>query len=345
MKPAIRSEMTTVLSNDLIMLVAAALGATAISSVIFVVLYPYVSGERKTDKRVRSVTESRAHKVATRAAAETAASRRQTVSATLKDLEQRQKAKEKLTLRLRLQRAGLQITPKTFWILSVLCGLTLGLVIYLSLPPSILRLIVAVLLAFVGVFGLPRWILAKLISRRQSKFLSELPNAIDVVVRGMKAGLPLGECLQVISRESPAPLNGEFKEVVDQQRVGVTLSEALERLAMRMPIAEVRFLTIVIAIQQQAGGNLSEALGNLASVLRDRFRLRMKVKALSAEAKASAFVLASLPPIVMVMVYGSSPDYIEPLFNTRTGYFMLGFSAVWMLMGVLVMRKMINFKF
>jgi tight adherence protein B len=161
----------------------------------------------------------------------------------------------------------------------------------------------------------------------------------------MKAGLPLGECLQVISRESPAPLNGEFKEVVDQQRVGVTLSEALERLAQRMPIAEVRFLTIVIAIQQQAGGNLSEALGNLASVLRDRFRLRMKVKALSAEAKASAFVLASLPPIVMVMVYGSSPDYIEPLFNTRTGYFMLGFSAVWMLMGVLVMRKMINFKF
>jgi tight adherence protein B len=345
MQPEIRSEMTAVLSNDLIMLAAAAFGATAIASVVFVVLYPYVSGEKKTDKRVRSVTENRAQRVATREAAETAASRRRSVSDTLKDLEERQKAKEKLSLRLRLQRAGLQITPKTFWILSVLCGLTLALVIFLTFPPSALKLILVLVCAFVGMLGLPRWILAKIISRRQSKFLSELPNAIDVVVRGMKAGLPLNECLQVISRESPEPLSGEFKEVVDQQRVGVTLSEALERLALRMPLAEVRFLTIVIAIQQQAGGNLSEALGNLASVLRDRFRLRMKVKALSAEAKASAFVLASLPPIVMVMVYGSSPDYIEPLFNTRTGHFMLGFSALWMLMGVLVMRKMINFKF
>jgi tight adherence protein B len=123
------------------------------------------------------------------------------------------------------------------------------------------------------------------------------------------------------------------------------LSEALERLATRMPLAEVRFLTIVIAIQQQAGGNLSEALGNLAGVLRDRFRLRMKVKALSAEAKASAFVLASLPPGVMFMVYGASPDYIAPLFSTRAGNFMLVAGACWMLTGILVMRKMINFKF
>ena len=112
-----------------------------------------------------------------------------------------------------------------------------------------------------------------------------------------------------------------------------------------MPLAEVRFLTIVIAIQQQAGGNLSEALGNLATVLRERFQLRMKVKALSAEAKASALVLASLPPAVMFMVYGASPDYIMPLFSTRTGNFMVVFSILWMIIGVLVMRKMINFKF
>jgi tight adherence protein B len=123
------------------------------------------------------------------------------------------------------------------------------------------------------------------------------------------------------------------------------LSEALDRLIVRMPLPEVKYLTIVISIQQQAGGNLSEALGNLAGVLRDRFRLRMKVKALSAEAKASAFVLASLPPGVMFMVYGASPDYIMPLFSTQTGNFMLLFSACWMLIGVLVMRKMINFRF
>ncbi len=112
-----------------------------------------------------------------------------------------------------------------------------------------------------------------------------------------------------------------------------------------VPLAEVRFLTIVIAIQQQAGGNLSEALGNLSGVLRDRFRLQLKVKALSAEAKASAMVLASLPPGVMSMVYMTSPEYITPLFTTTPGKFMLAVGAGWMMCGVLIMRKMINFKF
>ncbi len=333
-----------VLSNDLMMLGATLLGATAIASIVFVMFYPYLSGEKHTEKRIRVATESKALKVATRTAVDAATSRRKTVADTLKDLESRQKAKEKLSLRLRLQRAGLQITPKTFWILSGLCGFTFAVVLYVALPPSALSLILALMVGFVGAFGLPRWILSKITSRRQGKFLAELPNAIDVVTRGMKSGLPLGECLQVIARESEPPLSTEFHEVVEQQRVGVSLSEALERLAIRMPIAEVKFLTIVIAIQQQAGGNLSEALGNLADVLRARVQLRMKVKALSAEAKAGAVVLASLPPSVMLMVYGSSPDYMVPLFTTTTGNFLLGFSAVWMLMGILVMRKMINFK-
>nr|HPG89338.1 type II secretion system F family protein [Hyphomicrobium sp.] len=170
-------------------------------------------------------------------------------------------------------------------------------------------------------------------------------NAIDVVVRGVKSGLPLNECLHVIARESLEPLAGEFREVVEQQRLGVTLGEALDRMCDRLPLAEVRFLAIVIGIQQQAGGNLSEALSNLSGVLRDRFRMQMKIKALSAEAKASAMVLASLPPGVMCMVYLTSPDYIMPLFTTMMGQFMIALGACWMLTGVLVMRKMINFKF
>ena len=198
---------------------------------------------------------------------------------------------------------------------------------------------------FVGTLGIPRWFLSKLVKRRQFKFVSELANAIDVVVRGVKSGLPLNECLQVISRETPEPLSGEFRIVVEEQRMGVQLAEALDRLCSRMPLAEVRFLAIVISIQQQAGGNLSEALGNLSGVLRDRFRLQMKVKALSAEAKASAMVLASLPPGVMFMVYMTSPDYIIPLFTTTPGKFMLAVGAGWMFTGVMIMRKMINFKF
>jgi tight adherence protein B len=326
-------------------LAAAVLGSLAVAALVFAVAHPYISGDRQKDARYRNVVSTRSDRTAMQAAGETAAQRRKTVTDTLKDLEIRQRAAEKVTLRLRLQRAGLKITPKIYWLASVVCGLAFAFLIDVTLPPSGSRQFVAFAAGLVGTFGVPRWFVSKLTKRRQNKFVSELANAIEIVVRGVKSGLPLNECLVTIARESSEPLASEFRDVVDQQRVGVSLSEALERLATRMPLAEVRFLTIVIAIQQQAGGNLSEALGNLAGVLRDRFRLRMKVKALSAEAKASAFVLASLPPGVMFMVYGASPDYIAPLFSTRAGNFMLVAGACWMLTGILVMRKMINFKF
>jgi tight adherence protein B len=227
----------------------------------------------------------------------------------------------------------------------VLCGIVCACLVMALLSPSVTRMFLTVIIGLVGLFGVPRWVVNKMVARRRDKFVREFPNAIDIVVRGMKSGLPLNECLAIIARESQEPLASEFREVIEQQRVGVSLGEALERLTARIPIPEVRFLSIVIAIQQQAGGNLSEALGNLSGVIRDRFHLKMKVKALSAEAKASALVLASLPPIVMLMVYGSSPGYIAPLFNTTVGNFALLMSAFWMLMGVLTMRKMINFKF
>jgi tight adherence protein B len=329
---------------DLFGIGAALFGAVAVGALAFALIHPYISSDRKKEERYRGVAESKT-RLTGLSALEQAATRRKSITDTLKDMEIRQKAHEKVTLRLRLQRAGLNITPKVYWLASALCGVTMGFVVTMLLPSSLTREFLAVVVGLVGTFGVPRWFVNKLTNRRQNKFSAELANAIDIVTRGMKSGLPLNECLAVISRESEEPLGGEFRDVVEQQRVGVTLGEALDRLTTRMPLSEVKFLAIVIAIQQQAGGNLSEALGNLAGVLRDRFRLKMKVKALSAEAKASAIVLASLPPIVMFMVYGTAPDYIAPLFDTRTGNLMLLFSAFWMLMGVLVMRKMINFKF
>ena len=323
---------------------AAVLAALAVMALVFALLYPMFSGERQADERYKSVSENRARNAASRAG-ELGVNRRKAVADTLKDLEERQRAAEKASLRLRLQRAGIPITPRVYWLISALLGLCLALMVHVLLPPSGSRQILTFAVGLIGTFGIPRWLVNKLTRRRQAKFLAELANAVDIVVRGVKSGLPLNECLATIANESAEPLASEFREIVDQQRVGVSMPEALERLTTRMPLAEVRFLTIVIAIQQQAGGNLSEALGNLATVLRDRFRLRMKVKALSAEAKASAVVLASLPPAVMFMVYGASPDYIMPLFATRAGNLMLMASAAWMLIGILVMRKMINFKF
>ena len=170
--------------------------------------------------------------------------------------------------------------------------------------------LVALAAAFVGALGIPRWVVAYMIKRRHSKFLDEFANSIDVIVRGVKSGLPLNECLGIIGRESPSPVREEFQELVEQQRVGVPLSECFDRMIGRVPLPEVKFFAIVVAIQQQAGGNLSEALGNLSGVLRDRKRLQAKVKALSAEAKASAGVLGALPFVVMMMVYMTTPNYI-----------------------------------
>ena len=202
-----------------------------------------------------------------------------------------------------------------------------------------------VAVAFIATFGLPRWFIGFMIKRRQTQFVAGFADAIDVIVRGVKSGLPLNECLGIIARESSEPLRSEFQELVEQQRVGVPLAEAFDRMMLRLPLAEVRFFAIVIAIQQQAGGNLSEALGNLSGVLRARKMMAAKVQALSAEAKASAMVLGCLPFAVMGMVYMSTPAYIAILWTTKIGQFMLLGAAIWMSMGIFVMKKMIAFKY
>lgn len=326
--------------HSLFSLLVPLLAALAFAGGVYALAYPYFSGDRQKDRRLESV--SGRNRKAGGALAEIQSSRKKSVAETLKEMDDRQNAKKKITMGLRLERAGLKQTPRDFYIVSATVGILLGGMCYNFFNLPFAATIVAL---FVGAFGIPRWALAKMTKRRQAKFLSHLANAIDVVVRGVKSGLPLNECLQVIARESPEPLAGEFRSVMEQQRLGVPLSDALDRMYDRMPLSEVRFLTIVIAIQQQAGGNLSEALGNLSGVLRDRQMLALKVKALSAEAKASAMVLASLPPGVMIMVYMSSPDYMTPLFSTTPGRFMVAAGATWMTVGVLVMKKMINFKF
>ena len=149
----------------------------------------------------------------------------------------------------------------------------------------------------------------------------------------------------MIARESPEPVRTEFVDLVEQQKVGVPLQRSFDRMHDRMPLQEVSFFAIVIAIQAQTGGNLAEALSNLSQVLRDRYRMQAKVKSFSAEAKASAFILGSLPPGVMLFVFFANPDYITLLFTEKVGNLMLMASAVWMTIGLIVMRKMINFDY
>jgi tight adherence protein B len=237
------------------------IGSVSIGAIVFLLCYPYLSGEAATEKRIQGIAEGKATRSARRVKEDETQNRRKQVSDTLKELEERQKAKEKVTLRIRLQRAGLDVTPNAFWIASVVSGVVIAVFVFISAPGMTPLLPAAA--GFIGMFGAPRWVLNQLTKRRYNKFLAEFANAIDVIVRGVKSGLPLNECLKIISTESPSPIREEFIELVEQQRVGVPLSDAFERMMTRLPLPEVKFFSIVIAIQQQAGGNLSEALGNL----------------------------------------------------------------------------------
>lgn len=317
--------------------------ALAIGGFIYILLLPLLSGERKSNKRIKRIKRGGVTQdVKARAKAESGhQARRMQVQDTIKELEAQQKAKTNVTMRMRLERAGLNMTPNGFYLMSVLSALFVLFFIILTGFP----LYIAIAAGAAAGFGAPRWLLNYLSKRRQKKFTEEFANAIDIIVRGVRSGLPLNDCLKIIAAEAQEPVKTEFIEVVEQLRIGLTISDALEKMYHRMPLEEVNFFGIVISIQQQAGGNLAEALGNLSGVLRDRKKLRGKIQAFSAEAKSSAAIIAALPFIVMLLVYMTTPDYISILWTHDTGQVLLGGCAVWMMMGVFIMAKMINFDY
>jgi len=242
---------------------------------------------------------------------------------------------------VRITRAGLSWSKRQFAIVSAMIGLAMFVFGFFSG----VGLLISAVLGFVGAFGVPRWLLSFLRKRRERRFIEGLPDAVDIIVRGVKAGLPLLDCIKMITTESPEPIKTEFRLILETQAIGMPLGEACGKLYERTPLPEANFFGIVVAIQQKAGGNLSEALGNLSKVLRDRKKMRAKIQAMSQEAKASAAIIGALPIAVMVLVYITSPQYITLLFTNSMGHIMLAGSAVWMFMGVMVMKKMINFDF
>jgi tight adherence protein B len=319
-------------------LALAFLAATAVGGLAWVFIYPLLSGEKKAEHRRASV--AKAEPVA-RNADKNARSRREQVEGSLKDLDARRRKEKRLPLSSRLTQAGLTWSPQKFMIISGI----LGAVAFVMAIFGGGGLLAAAGLGFAAGFGLPRWGLSFLKNRREKAFLKALPDAVDVIVRGIKAGLPLFESIKVVAADAPEPLRSEFLAIIETQAIGMPLGEACGRLFERMPLPEANFFGIVIAIQQKSGGNLSEALGNLSKVLRDRKKMAEKIQAMSMEAKASAGIIGSLPPIVMLLVYLSTPNYISLLWTEPTGQLMLVGCVIWMAIGIFVMKRMINFDF
>jgi tight adherence protein B len=331
------------------MLELALIGFIALSVGGFLVglLCPWLTGEAQAARRVQTISDKSARRdsrpgLRARLMAESKDSRRKQIQESLKQLEETErKRRRRLTLRTLLMQSGLDLSVQKFWVASIVFGVVLALAI-LTIGAA---WYVALTAGLVGLLGLPRWFLSHLRKRRQEVFLSEFPDAIDIMVRGLKAGLPLSDAMKVIAAEIPAPVGPEFLEVVEGQRLGIAIDQGIERMLERMPLAEVNFLGIVIAIQSKTGGNLAEALGNLSKVLRDRKRMKQKIAAVSQEAKASAMIIGSLPFFICGALSVLNPEYLIPLWDTEIGHVMIAGSLSWMGTGILVMRKIINFEF
>ncbi|MDR6872554.1 tight adherence protein B [Bosea sp. BE125] len=313
------------------------LATLAAGGVVYALFYPLLSGQARAEKRRKEFASPVAARGIDRETQMRA--KRGQVAQSLKEIEKRESSRNKLSLETRLQQGGLNWTRKKYYIVSAVMAVVTALALLLASDKPLL----AVIGLFVGGLGLPAWYIKRCKTKRLKKFGTEFPNAIDVIVRGIKAGLPLNDCLRIIAHEAAEPVAGEFKQIIESQALGLPLTEATAKLYDRMPCAETNFFGIVLAIQQKTGGNLAETLGNLSRVIRERRKMRDKIQAVSMEAKASAGIIGSLPPVVAILVYLTSPRYIELLWLTQTGKVAMVVGGIWMLIGCLVMRKMINF--
>lgn len=240
----------------------------------------------------------------------------------------------------RLDRSGKGWTITQYAYSSLGLAVALAVLMYLKSGAALFSLGIGILVGL----GLPHMVVGFFIKKRTNNFNTKFPDAIELLVRGLRSGLPVTETLGIVATEVPGPVGQEFKSVTERIKIGRTMEEALQETADRMNISEFNFFCITLAIQRETGGNLAETLSNLADVLRKRAQMKLKIKAMSSESKASAYIVGALPFIVFIMIYMINPSYIGGFFEDErlivTG---LG-GLVWMSLGVFIMSKMVSFE-
>lgn len=304
-------------------------------------LVPSALGGGRAEKRRKALQgDMRVNRIEANAA-RSRDERRKSVQQALKSQTDALNARKRIALPQLLFQAGMTIKPAAFIRNSIIFGVAVTVILVLVQVP----LFLAPVFGLAAGYLLPRWWVSRKRRKYQDKFLDELPNAVEAIVRGVKTGLPLNDSIRVVAKDAKEPVRSEFGRVLDQQAFGLSMTEAVTVLLDRVPLPEVNFLVVVITVQQQAGGNLSEALGNLAKVLRNRKKMKQKIKAMSSEAKASAGIIGSLPFVVGMLVSVVSPSYLVPLFTTTLGHIWLGVGVVMLGMGIFVMNRMIQFDY
>ncbi len=332
----------TIVAMTMFVLVGLSMGG-----ILLALFLPQISGRMQMQRRL-DLALGLSHGAALQVGGRAADGRpmRRSVEETLRDLEQKNRIHKggsaRASVQGRLRQAGLNWTPLTYRIIGPVIGLVIMLALWFGLGVGA---VASIGLGLAAGLWLPHAYVNLVIKRRQQAFTTAFPDAVDIIVRGVRAGIPLADCLRIVATETQDPVRSEFRTLVEDLTMGLAVEEAVQRMSDRVLLEEARFFSIVITIQTRTGGNLSEALGNLSVVLRDRAKMRRKIKAMSSEAKASAGIIGSLPPIVCVLVFLTSPQYIGLLFTTTAGNIVLAASGLWMLCGILIMRSMINFDF
>jgi tight adherence protein B len=243
-------------------------------------------------------------------------------------------------LRSRLAATGKNVSLGEYFLMNALSVLLFYMAFSFAGIDKVILLPAALMLGL----GLPHAVTGFLGSRRIKKFIANFPEAIDTMCRGIRSGLPITESIGAVGREMPDPIGIEFHRISDGVRMGKTLEDSMWEVVQRVDAPEFRFLIVAMAIQKETGGNLAETLGNLADLIRKRRQLRLKVRAMSSEAKASAMIIGSLPFIMFVLLMVVNPDYVSVLFTEVKGRVLLGIGIGWMSMGWAVMLKMIHFE-
>lgn len=333
----ILADMTFIFDRDLIFAILVSMSAGAI---LIGVVQPYLDERGRAQRRSNAImsrgqTEIKGDK---RSASELQ-KRKKLIAESLQEVDNRARNKLRPKLEARIVQAGLNMTPLTFRLISFTVSLIFALTYYVFTG----NILMALGIAFTFFFGAANWLLGYLRKRRIDAFVLNFPPTLETIVRGVRAGLPLTDCFNVIAAEAQEPVRGELRSLIESMAIGLTLGEAAERMSERIPIPETTFFSIVLSIQEKTGGNLGETLFNLAAVLRDRKKLREKIKALSAEATISAAIIGSLPFLVIFAIYMTTPSYLTVLCTTNGGKLILGGGLIWMGLGVFIMKQMINF--